>query len=125
MATRPEQPTPQQIKGEAAEQLAADILQQQGFRLVQRNFSCKAGEIDLIMQDQQHLVFVEVRFRKNHLYGGAAASITPAKQLKIRRAAQFYMTRLNHQPPCRFDVMAMTLDSKGHIICENWIPNAF
>lgn len=125
MIKRPEQPTPHQIKGEAAEQLAANILQQQGLRLLEQNFSCKVGEIDLIMQDQQQLIFVEVRFRKNNLFGGAAASITPAKQIKVRRAAEFYMTRLSRMPACRFDVMAMTLDNKGHIICENWIQNAF
>lgn len=125
MVARPKNPTSRQLQGAAAEQLAAEILQQQGLKLLQRNFSCNMGEIDLILQDQQQLVFVEVRFRKNNHYGGAAASVTHGKQLKIQRAAQFYLARLNHQPPCRFDVMAMTLDHKDHIICENWIRNAF
>lgn len=119
----PKSPTHHQ--GAAAEQAAASFLQEQGLRWLQSNFSCKLGEIDLIMQDREQLVFVEVRFRSNDRYGGAAASVTPAKQLKLQRAAQVYLGRLPNTPPCRFDVVAMKPGRDGQIICENWIQNAF
>ena len=124
-ATLIKTPTPKQRLGQAAEEAAALLLQQEGLRLIERNFSCKTGEIDLILQDNAHVVFVEVRFRKNQLFGGAAASVTPAKQKKLQRAALFYMSRWSQPPACRFDVLAMTFDSKQQIICENWIKNAF
>ncbi|MFX7820786.1 YraN family protein, partial [Acinetobacter baumannii] len=73
------------------EDAALVYLQQQGLRLLERNWRCKAGEIDLIMQDDATLVFVEVRRRKNDRFGGAAASVTWHKQQKLIRAAQWYL----------------------------------
>ena len=64
-----------------------------GLRLVERNFRCKGGEIDLIMQDGSTLVFVEVRKRADQRHGGAAASVTPAKQARLILAAQLYLQR--------------------------------
>jgi len=107
-----------QIIGQGAEQRALDYLQAQGLRLAERNFQCKAGELDLVMWDGPHLVFVEVRERGNPRYGGAAASITPAKQRRIVRAAQYYLLRFPHTPPCRIDVVA--IDS-GQL---HWLRNA-
>ena len=118
-------PTDKQHIGQAAEDAAAALLQQQGLQLIERNFNCKMGEIDLILQDQTQLVFVEVRFRKNQLFGGAAASVTLSKQKKLQKTAYFYMSRWQQPPACRFDVLAMTFDSNQQIICENWIKNAF
>lgn len=87
-----------------------------------RNYWCKLGEIDLIMRHHNTLVFVEVRYRNNASFGGAAASVTPAKQQKLRRAALCYLQahQLNEsQQSCRFDLIA----------CEgeqlHWIENAF
>lgn len=114
-----------QHTGQAAEDAAALYLEQQGLQLIERNFSCKTGEIDLILKDQDQLVFAEVRFRKNHLFGGAAASVTLTKQQKLHRTANYYLKHLHPLPACRFDVLAMTLDTQQQIICENWIKNAF
>lgn len=125
MPTKPKPPTAKQIIGQAAEDAAALLLEQQGLQLIERNFNCKTGEIDLIFKDNEQLVFVEVRFRRNNLFGGAAASVTLAKQKKLHRAAQFYLSRWPQPPACRFDVVAMTLDTNQQIICENWIKNAF
>ena len=86
MVSKPLAPTDKQRIGQAAEDAAALLLQQQGLQLIERNFGCKTGEIDLILQDNGQLVFVEVRFRKNQLFGGAAASVTPAKQKKLQKA---------------------------------------
>lgn len=98
--------TAQQVTGEAAEDEALRWLQKRGLELVERNFRCKAGEIDLILREGQTLVFVEVRKRADRRHGGAAASVTPAKQRRLLHAAQFYLQRLRAMPPCRFDVIA-------------------
>ncbi len=114
-----------QIIGQKTEQLALEYLQAKGLLLIERNWSCRAGELDLIMHDGATLVFAEVRYRKNNNFGGASASITPSKQKKIQLAAQFYLLRnprwQNH--PCRFDVMA--LEPKGESFSINWIQHAF
>lgn len=107
-------------RGAAAEQQAAAYLQQNGLLLVESNFSCRFGEVDLVMKDGAVLVFVEVRLRGSSIFGGAAASITTAKQSKIIKAAQFYLQGLKVQPPCRFD--AVLLDNIGEL---EWIKHAF
>ena len=105
--------------GQAAEAQAAVFLQEHGLRLVERNYRCRMGEIDLIMNDGDTLVFAEVRLRKSVSFGGAAASITPHKQSKLIRAAQHYLQSLKKQPPCRFD--AVLLDG----LKIEWIKDAF
>ncbi|MGO4381297.1 YraN family protein [Pseudoduganella sp. RAF53_2] len=99
--------TPQQIKGLLSEDEALAYLQAQGLTLVERNFLCKAGELDLIMRDGPGLVFVEVRRRGTTRFGGALWSVTPAKQKRLLRAAQFYLLRYHQLPPCRFDLIAI------------------
>jgi putative endonuclease len=99
--------TGRQIEGQAAEDQALRHLSQQGLTLVERNFRCKGGEIDLIMQEQAALVFVEVRKRADRRYGGAAASVTAAKQARLIIAARTYLQRYKHPPACRFDVVAI------------------
>jgi len=108
-----------QAQGRAWEQAACKHLEGHGLTLVEANFTCKAGEIDLVMRDGAMLVFVEVRQRANRDYGGAAASVTPAKQASVTRAAQVYLTRYRAMPPCRIDVVAI---DGGQF---NWIRNAF
>jgi putative endonuclease len=99
--------TAKQIEGQAGEDAALAYLLQRGLTLVTRNFRCKAGEIDLVMREHASLVFVEVRKRASADYGGAAASITPAKQRRLLRAAQVYLLRYKTPPACRFDVVAI------------------
>ncbi|UOD32078.1 YraN family protein [Massilia violaceinigra] len=96
-----------QRQGQLWEQKASDYLQIQGLRLVQANYRCRGGEIDLIMRHGDELVFVEVRQRASRSHGGAAASITPAKIGRMVRAAQTYLLRFPQAPPCRFDVVAI------------------
>ncbi len=83
--------TLRQQKGNKAEDIACRYLQKKGMRLVRKNFSCKYGEIDLIMQDQDTLVFVEVRYRSNDYYGTAIESINHLKQQRIRKTAEWYL----------------------------------
>lgn len=117
--------TSKQVLGQAAEAKAAEFLQAQGLVVLERNFSCKTGEIDLILQDGKELVFAEVRFRKNSNFGGAAASVTPAKQQRLQLTASFYLGSWRQPPACRFDVLAMTYNNQQQIVCDNWIKNAF
>ena len=93
--------------GRHAEDRALAYLQQRGLQLVTRNYSCRCGEIDLVMRDAAALVFVEVRSRSQSRYGGAAASIGPAKQQRLWRTAEHYLLRISRPPVCRFDVVAI------------------
>jgi putative endonuclease len=94
-------------KGQAAENAALFYLEQQGLRLVERNFSTRSGEIDLIMWQQKTLVFIEVRQRSNLRFGGAVASISLAKQDKLWNTANIYLQRFAILPACRFDLLAI------------------
>ena len=96
-------------RGATAEALAAQFLQARGIRIVERNYRCRGGEIDIIAREGPTLVFIEVRLRRNSAFGGAAASITPAKRRRLAFAARHYLGRLGREPPCRFD--AILLDS--------------
>ncbi len=108
------------LLGPAAESRAAVFLKTHGLKLVARNWRCRFGEIDLVMQDGPTLVFVEVRMRSRSDFGGATASVTPAKQKKLLAAARQYLSTLKTLPPCRFDVVALN----GNAAPE-WIKNAF
>ena len=110
-------------QGLDAEKQAAEYLKTQGLTLKQSNFSCKLGEIDLIMQDKATLVFVEVRQRKYSQYGGAAITVTQDKQRKLRNTAKFYLqqTQLTNKVACRFDVLA--IDGEQEKV--TWIKSAF
>jgi putative endonuclease len=99
--------TAQQRLGRLGEDRALAHLLEHGLTLVERNFLCKAGEIDLIMQQRASLVFVEVRRRASGAFGGAAASVTPAKQRRLINTAQYYLLRYPSPPPCRFDLVAI------------------
>jgi putative endonuclease len=106
--------------GRAAEQLALRFLTDAGMQLKSRNYSCRMGEIDLILLDGDTLVFVEVRQRRNSAYGSAGESITSRKQRKLVAAAGHYLARQRKLPQCRFD--AVLVDAQGRI---EWIRDAF
>jgi putative endonuclease len=91
--------------GRRAEALAATHLERHGLAIVARNFRRRFGELDLIARDGETLVFVEVRLRSREDYGGAAASITPAKRSRLTKAAELYLATLTRCPPCRFDAI--------------------
>lgn len=113
------------LRGAAIEAEAERWLNARGLRSVARNFSCKAGEIDLVMRDGTQLVFVEVRFRHSDRYGSAAESVTGAKQQRLIRAAQVFMQTHSQwrDCACRFDVLA------GSAAAEKpewqWLRDAF
>lgn len=113
-----------QAIGRHAEQLAERYLQSQGLQLQQRNYRCRGGEIDLVMNEGETLVFVEVRYRKHQGFGGAAASVDYRKQQRLLLAAQHYLQKHRAENrPCRFDVVAVTPGNDGQNAIE-WITNA-
>jgi len=125
--------SPSQKKGTVHENSAADWLVARGFRIVERNYRCKMGELDIIAlsdpntrrKAQPTLHFVEVRYRKNNRFGGAAASVTLAKQQRLRRTAALF---LHSHPPfsnhrAQFDVITITGTNYPPEI--DWIAAAF
>lgn len=110
--------------GQAGEERALRYLQARGLSVVSRNYRCKGGEIDLVMRDGAGtLVFVEVRARvarSTQRFGGAAASVTPAKQRRLIAAAEHFLAaQADDVPACRFDVIAID----GARI--EWVRDAF
>ena len=112
MQTRFKQTTKQ--SGDAAEDAALRFLQEQGLRLLQRNYRTPGrggGEIDLILQESDStLVFVEVRKRSQRQFGGALGSVSRTKQRRIVFAARYFLWRWPQLPPTRFDVIASEPD---------------
>lgn len=108
--------------GRQAEDHARQYLEQQGLELVECNFHCRLGEIDLIMRDGNAVVFVEVRYRKNREFGGPVISISQTKQQKLRAAAKYYMLQNPRaaKKSLRFDVVAIL----GADLSIEWIQNA-
>ncbi|HUH87316.1 MAG TPA: YraN family protein [Pusillimonas sp.] len=104
--------SPTQRQGRLAEQQAREHVEAAGARVLRQNLLCRSGEIDLVCLDGPILVFIEVRHRHSRHFGGAAASVVPAKQQRLARAAAYFLPRLVRQylggrvPPCRFDVIA-------------------
>jgi putative endonuclease len=107
--------------GTTFEQKAADYLRKNGYQILDKNFRCKIGEIDLIAKSEGYLCFIEVKYRSGTSKGFPAEAITPTKIRRITRTAEFYMLlhKLPQDIPCRFDAV---------VILENeisLIKNAF
>lgn len=98
------------VIGVAAEKRAQSYLQKQGLRCIERNFRCKAGEIDLIMAQDEQLIFVEVKYRSSHHYGQAVEFLHQAKRRKLIRAIHYYLQTLKLNPAhtnFRLDLIAI------------------
>ena len=113
--------------GHHVEQRAARWLKQQGLRLIDSNYLCRQGEIDLIMQEQDQLIFIEVLYRKSSAFGSAAETVNAGKQQKILLTAQHFLQQhpkwQNHS--CRFDVIAAQPGTGSDTLDLSWIKNAF
>ena len=107
--------------GVRAEALCAELLRRAGLRVLARNWRCRHGEIDLVAEEGGTLVFAEVRLRSGERFGGAAESVTAAKQARLVAAARLYLMR-RPQADCRFDVLLLDSLESGRI---RWIRNAF
>jgi putative endonuclease len=108
----------------AGEEAAAAFLQARGIQILERNYRCRAGEIDLVGRQGDTLIFVEVKTRRGLAFGLPAEAVHPRKQRKLRQVALCYLThRRLGEPPCRFDVVSV-LGSPGSFRIDH-IPHAF
>jgi len=110
-----------QTIGQKAEQQACRFLESKGLQLLTKNYRCFSGEIDLIMQHDDDIVFIEVRTRGQQHFGDAIESVNSHKQKKLIKASIHYLQKKNwfDKVNCRFDVIGI---SQGHM---EWIVNAF
>jgi putative endonuclease len=98
------------LLGQAGEALAADTLRQQGYTILTRNYRTPYGEIDLIAQHGDTLVFVEVKLRRSEVFGSPQAAVNSTKQRHLKLAAQYYLIRQRAtEIKVRFDVVAITM----------------
>jgi len=111
--------------GAFGEDIAAVHLQQHGFRIIARNFRTRLGEIDLIAENERYLLFVEVKLRAQNARVSGLEAITPAKQAKLRAAAEAYLQTHPTQLWPRFDVIAIELAQNQQVASIRWVENAF
>jgi putative endonuclease len=111
--------------GARAEELCAELMRRAGLRVLARNWRCRHGEIDLVAEEGATLVFAEVRYRRDQRFGGAAESVTVAKQQRLIAAARLYLSHrpeARKEPECRVDVLLLDALEATRI---QWIRNAF
>lgn len=107
--------------GSLYERKAAAYLEKQGLTILERNYRCRQGEIDLVARDKEYLVFVEVKYRSGGRAGSSLAAVNKMKQKVISEVARYYLTVKWHSSdiPCRFDVIG--IDGEQF----SWVKNAF
>ena len=123
----PPPPTGNKKTGELGEEVAANFLIARGYRILERNFRCKGGEVDIIARDPEDksLVFIEVKARRGLSYGVPQLAVTPFKQRQISKAALTWLSKNRlHDTNARFDVIAFLLSGDGLHKIEH-IVNAF
>lgn len=100
--------------GAYQEDIAVDFLKKNNYIIRERNFSCRIGEIDIIAEENQELVFIEVRSKSYTSFGRAIETINRKKRNKVRRVAEYYLMRKGLEKSfCRFDVIGIDNNSKG------------
>ena len=117
---------PELNSGAIGEQIAAIYLERKGFKIEEKNFSCKYGELDIVARDKDCIVIAEVKTRKSYAYGYPAEFVTPKKQERLRRAAMEYIGY--KEVEMRFDVIEVTYEMyHGRFLIKeiNHIENAF
>lgn len=121
--------------GARGEEMAAQVLEQKGFAILERNWRCSVGEIDIVAQETgpddvrglsaaPWLVIVEVRTRRGSAFGTALQSIIARKQAKLRHLARIYVCSVHWSGPWRIDVVAIQMDSRGHLLSMEHIRHA-
>ena len=113
-----------QMVGRVGEEAAVRFLHEQGYRIVERNYRCRFGEIDLIARDGETLAFIEVKTRRSRAFGPPALAVTIEKQRHLVKASQVYLAqRGKARELCRFDVVTIEMDA--HTVRIEIIKNAF
>lgn len=113
-----------QLLGQQGERIAEQYLQKKGYKLVERNYRCAVGELDLIVLDRRVVVFVEVKTRSGHGYGSPLEAVEFRKQRKMIQVAQYFLSEKKlHQRDARFDVVGISWPGKEPVV--EHIENAF
>jgi len=109
-------PTARQGLGRTGERLAADALMNKGYCILERNFRCRQGEIDLVAEDEQDLIFVEVKARRGVSFGLPEDALTMRKQRKLMEVASYYLDlHACSDRSWRIDVVAVQFSSSGKL----------
>ncbi len=112
--------------GRRGEEEAFTFLKKNNFRVVEQNFRCRLGEVDIIAWDQEQLVFVEVRARTSYSFASAEETVNARKQQKLRKLAMYYLSIIiRKEISCRFDVVTVLFDNKGNVMKINHYQGAF
>jgi len=109
--------------GKSAEGLAKALLKREGYRILEENYACPLGELDLVGLEGEVLAFIEVRSRRGS--GNPEASVNLSKQRQIIKAAQFYLSQKKWEGDCRFDVVAIQISREGRVERIELIRDAF
>ncbi len=106
-----------QLLGRHGERKACGYLKKQGYRILGKNFRCKAGEVDIIAADHETLVFVEVKTRSSDQFGTPQEAVTRAKLRTLHQVAQYYLreTDAPNNMPVRYDILALTIDQNARV----------
>jgi putative endonuclease len=108
--------------GRRGEEHAARFLQRRGYRILQRNYSCPVGEVDLIAADRDMLVFIEVKTRRSDAKADPEVNVTPRKQAQVSRVARWFVKQMRAEHlPARFDVVAVVLPDRGQPRVEHFV----
>ena len=111
--------------GILGEKLARDFLEKRGYHILETNYRCTEGEIDIIARHEDTLVFIEVRTKRSRQFGSPEESITPTKMARLRAVAAHYGQNRDNLPPSwRIDVVAIELDRTGQVSRIELIENA-
>lgn len=112
--------------GRIGEEKATEYLLQQGYRIIERNFRCTLGEIDIIAEEAGYLVFIEVRSRHDSCFGLPQETVNWVKQRKLKQLASYYLKiKKSWERKCRFDVMGIIFDQQTNIKSLELIKDAF
>lgn len=111
--------------GDLGEQAATAFLRAQGYRILERNYRCRCGEIDIIAEDHGEIVFVEVKTRSPRAYLPPADAVDEQKRQRIRKAASFYLSSFRDPSPRRFDIVSVLVDEHDAVTHIHLDPRAF
>ena len=101
------------VLGKRGEKLAWDYLVERGYKILEKNYRCRIGEIDVVAKKGKRLAIIEIRTRTDHRFGSPEESVTPLKQRKLMRLAQWYLKEKKMDSPVSFDVLAITMKGPG------------
>ena len=117
-------PMDRRILGKSGELFAEKFLERRGYEILERNFRCKLGEIDLVARERGEVVFVEVKSRKETAFGFPEEQLSWKKQKKLWRLAEYYLKRYPKDQPARIDVVAILFDGREELLSIRLIENA-